>query len=607
MRRSLFGRSFLPLVSAFVSFGLALAAAHAAPSGGPYGPQLRNYEIPKDAKNVYYVAPDGSADASGRTLNEPTTIEAALSRVVTGDAIILRGGTYRTGSLVLNQGITIQPYADEQPVLKGTEVAKDWVAQRNGLWRTSWSKLFPAEPASWWRREREGRRTPRWLFNNDMVFVDGRALRAVGSESQLDENSYYIDYEAKLVFIAIDPTDRLVEITAHDSALIRKIDEVHGKKADRIGYKMRGLTITQYAFRALEIDGIEPESKSDPATFGKDVVGTVIEDCTITHCSRVAGYFRGDGLVIRRCHVSDTSTEGIFILNSGDVLLEKNFITRNNVEHITGYYPSAVKIYNQCYGVVCRDNLVIVDRHSNGIWYDVGNVDGVFVDNWIQGAEDGFFFEISKGALVVGNVFVDCHKGLRSLNAAGVRAYNNTFLNCQAAFERTERSAVGDHFDWHPSTGPGVSERVGHAFVNNLLIADEAFWGGPLLSLEQTEKVKHLRDRHVTQLDGNVYVRRNAAKSPALISWGPYDSPEDSLAVDDLAALRAVDPKLEANGRSFVDYRGAVIRSWELRRPELLKSFPGANVGVALPAEARKLLGNEAGSKPFPGAYAPRD
>ena len=56
-----------------------------------------------------------------------------------------------------------------------------------------------------------------------------------------------------------------------------------------------------------------------------------------------------------------------------------------------------------------------------------------------------------------------------------------------------------------------------------------------------------------------------------------------------------------------MDYRGAVIRSWELRRPELLKSFPGANVGVALPAEARKLLGNEAGSKPFPGAYAPRD
>lgn len=607
MRRFLFGRLFLPLFSALLSFGLALSVAKAAPSGGPYGPQPRHYEVPKDAKTVYYVAPDGRADASGRTLEEPTTLEAAIARVVGGDAIILRGGTYRTGGLVLNQGITLQPYADEKPILKGTEVAKEWVAQRNGLWRISWSKLFPAVPADWWRREREGRKTPRWLFNNDMVFVDGRALRAVGSESELDENSYYIDYEAKLVFIAVDPTDRLVEITAHNSALIRTIVDTHGKKADRIGYKMRGLTLTQYAFRALEIDGIEPESLADPATFGKDVVGTLIEDCTISHCSRVAGYFRGDGLVIRNCLVSDTSTEGIFILNSGDVLLEKNIITRNNVERITGYYPSAVKIYNQCYRVTCRDNLVVLDRHSNGIWYDVGNVDGVVVDNWIQGAEDGFFYEISRSVLVVGNVFVDCHKGIRSLNAAGVRAYQNTFINSQAAFERTERSAVADHFGWHPSTGPDVHERHGHAFVNNLMIADEAFWGGPLLSFEQTAKVKHLRDRHVTQLDGNVYVRRNAAKSPTLLSWGPYDSPEDSLPVDDLAALRTVDSKLEANGRSFVDYRGPAIRSWELRRAELVKSFPGATVGVAVPAEVRKLLGSEAGSKPFPGAYAPRE
>ena len=52
------------------------------------------------------------ADASGTTLDQPTSIESAMDRVVTGDAIILRGGTYRTGGLVLNQGITIQPYLE---------------------------------------------------------------------------------------------------------------------------------------------------------------------------------------------------------------------------------------------------------------------------------------------------------------------------------------------------------------------------------------------------------------------------------------------------------------------------------------------------------------
>ena len=72
--------------------------------------------MPKDAAHVYYVAPDGKTNASGATLGQPTTLDSAIERVVTGDAIILRGGTYRTGGLKLNQGITMQPYADEHPV-----------------------------------------------------------------------------------------------------------------------------------------------------------------------------------------------------------------------------------------------------------------------------------------------------------------------------------------------------------------------------------------------------------------------------------------------------------------------------------------------------------
>src|SRR5512136_2044142 len=110
---------------------------HAQPSGGPYGPILQTYELPTKAAHVYYAAPDGKADAAGTTLAQPTTLEGALSKVVTGDAIILRGGTYRTGGLRLNQGITLQPYADERPVLKGTRVATEWQALRNSVWRTS--------------------------------------------------------------------------------------------------------------------------------------------------------------------------------------------------------------------------------------------------------------------------------------------------------------------------------------------------------------------------------------------------------------------------------------------------------------------------------------
>ena len=96
----------------------------AQPSGGPYGPMQLKYDLPETSGRIYYAAPDGKAENPGQTLEQPTTLAAAIEKVETGDAIVLRGGTYRTGGLLLNQGITIQPYQDEHPVVKGTMVRK---------------------------------------------------------------------------------------------------------------------------------------------------------------------------------------------------------------------------------------------------------------------------------------------------------------------------------------------------------------------------------------------------------------------------------------------------------------------------------------------------
>ena len=311
---------------------------------------------------------------------------------------------------------------------------------RNNVWRTSWKTLFPAKPLGWWRREREGMRTPLHRFNNDMVFVDGELLKSVGWEGELDPKSFYIDYEAGHVYVGADPKDKLVEITAFDSAIVRVSREAHGKASDRKGPVIKGITFTQYAYRAIDVEAKRPAAlvseeptddpigPQEPGTYGREVVGTTLENVTISFCSRVGGYFRGDGLVLRNSLISDTSTEGFYVIGSSDVLLERNVFRRNNVEQLTGYYPAAVKIFNQSRRVTVRDNLVIDNPNSNGVWYDVGNVDGVFVNNWVENAIDGFFFEISKGVVCAGNVFVGCNKGVRILNSSNARVYHNTFV-----------------------------------------------------------------------------------------------------------------------------------------------------------------------------------
>ncbi len=584
---------------------LLSTVAIAQPSGGPYGPVPQRYAVPK-AAHVYFVAPDAKAEASGASIGEPTTIETAIARVVTGDAIVMRGGTYRTGGLQLNQGITIQPYLDEVPVLKGTQVAADWQSLGNNIWRTRWATLFPAQPMGWWQRDREGTKTPLHRFNNDMVFIDGEALQSAGWEGEVSAKAFYVDYDKGYVYIGTNPAGRLVEITAHDIALHRPSREVDGKASDRKGPTLRGLTFTQYAYRAIDIEGRKPATKvseeptDDPVgptpedQHGKEVVGTLLENVTISHCSRVAGYFRGDKLVIRNSLISDTSTEGIYVIGSSDVLLERNLIRRNNVQKLTGYFPAAVKIFNQSNRVTVRDNLIIDQPNSNGVWYDVGNRDGVFINNYVEGAQAGLFFEISKGVTVAGNVFVNNQQGIRVLNSSGARVMHNTFFNSPVLIDRNERSAQGDHFGWHPQTGPDVNERVGHVFEGNLLVADTGV-KGPLLRLEQSAVTcGKVTEAMASRVDGNVYLRAEGGKGgQPLISWAPVAAAACQTTFANLDALRQAVPGVEAKGRALQPYEGAVFSSPELRRFELARVPEGVQP-LPVSADLRKLLGWEA-------------
>jgi hypothetical protein len=604
-------RELRSLAGAIALALIAAAPLAAQPSGGPYGPIPQRYVVPK-AAHIYYVAPDGRTEAAGSSLDAPTTLESAIARVVSGDAVILRGGVYRSGGLILSQGITMQPYADEQPILKGTRIAAEWEALRNGIWRTKWTTLFPAKPLGWWRREREGMITPLHRFNNDMVFVDGRLLRSAGWPGELDAGSFYIDYDTGHVYIGTDPKDRLVEITAFDVALLRTSRPAHGKANDRKGPVVRGLTFTQYAYRAIDIEGARPAATAeeeptddpigpaDPASYGKEVTGAVFEHVTISYCSRVAGYFRGDGLIIRHSLVTDTGTEGIYVIGSSDVLLERNIIRRNNVEQLTGYYPAAVKIFNQSRRVTVRDNLVVEQPYSNGVWYDVGTADAVFVNNWVEGALIGFFFEISRGALVAGNVFAGNETGIRILNSANARIYHNTLVNSPLVVERNERSAAGDHFGWHPRTGPDVDQRDGHAIAGNLMVSTPAF-AGPLMRVVQPPALcARLPRPQAGLLDANVYVRQAVSPQP-LITWSPAAGENCQRPMDTLEALQAEAPGFERNGRALVDYRGPLFRSPELRNFELVELPTGVRPFDGVPADIQKLLGRKEPS--VPGAF----
>ena len=205
------------------------------------------------------------------------------------------------------------------------------------------------------------------------------------------------------------------------------------------------------------------------------------------------------------------------MIGSSDVLLERNIVRRNNIEKFTGYYPAAVKIFNQSYRVTVRDNLIIDNPDSNGLWFDVGDVDSVVVNNWFENTQIGLFFEISEGHDRGGQRVRELRPGRAGAEQrTRARVYHNTFVNAAAVFDRNERSAVGDHFGWHPKTGPDVDQREGHAFVGNLMVADESF-SRPLLRFEQPKGLCGKLTRPMADaVDNNVYVRARTTERATL-------------------------------------------------------------------------------------------
>ncbi len=582
-----------------------------------YGPSNQVYRLPAVTGDIFYVAPDGKADADGKDIHHPTTVESAISKAATGDAIIMRGGIYRTGNLTFNQGIILQPYRDEHPVLKGTLVADNWEKAGDSLWVTHWDFLFPAGPESWWNRAKEEQFTPLHRFNNDGVFIDGHYLQSAGSKNEVDEGCFFVDYDAKQIYIGIDPAGKLVEITAFRKAIFRTTADVHGKRSDKRGPKIYGLEITQYPDTMVHIDGFYPQGISPEEQNGKDVVGTLFENCTFSDCFRIGVFAIGDSLVMRHCLVKNTNTEGVYIVASSDVLLERNIFTYNNIEKWTGFYPGAVKIFNQTHRVTCRENKIINHPFSNGVWYDVGNVDGVFVNNWAENvgtldkpfldyqvwpADNAFFFEISKGAVCAGNVFLNCDQVL-VLNSCDVEVSNNTFINTLACFGRDSRGDQNDHFGWHITTGPGVENREGHVFVNNLVVMDVDLPKPQLDVWQPSFMCQRLQGSQLKTLDYNLYVRRlNAANAPLML-WSPAGNEKCQAAFHSLGELNAIYPGFSQNSHYLENYTGGVFVDTAKGDFHMLKEFAGKYKGIKPSDKVIKAMQMSDQESAFIGAY----
>ena len=147
-----------------------------------------------------------------------------------------------------------------------------------------------------------------------------------------------------------------------------------------------------------------------------------------------------------------------------------------------------------------------------------------------------------------------------------------------------------------------MDEREGHVFVNNVLAADEQF-NRPLLRFDQMRMLcGKLTRPQVTQLDGNVYIRAGDT-SRNLFVWSPVEGSNCVANVKTLADLQKLAPEFETHSQSMNLPLGAVFRSPDLARYELIRALGDSAALGALPADIQQLLAWPDKEPRVPGAY----
>jgi hypothetical protein len=189
------------------------------------------------------------------------------------------------------------------------------------------------------------------------------------------------------------------------------------------------------------------------------------------------------------------------------------------------------------------------------------------------------------------------------LNSSNVRIYRNTFVNSMACIGRNARSAAGDRFGWHPSTGPDVDKREGHVFVDNLLAGDESFTR-PFLFVWQPEALcTQLHTPQVKEADHNVYVRGRANSPYPMILWSPDQGEHCQAGFASSQELHKAYAAFSSDDKSFLNYDGPLFKGKEVGDYRLLDAFPGSRAGASVPPEIRKFLEGDSKAENDVGAY----
>ena len=381
----------------FVQSVFALSLASPEVASAAVDLKDTNYPIPAGA---YFVSPDGGNSNSCKSFNSPCSVEKAIASAPSGATIVFKDGIYRNVDTNINKKLTLQAYPNAEPWLKGSVVVGDWVPEGNKWRKDGWNYSFKPLKSTFVDPKYPMGRYP------DMVYVNGVALKQVGSKAQVVPGKFYVDNAQNKLYIGNNPAGKTVEATA-----MKKAFALTRKGSSTV---IRGLGFAHFAERAILV-------MADKATLENNTfVWNGLSGIWLYGATNVA---------LRGNNASYNGMVGIEAHKADRLLLENNSISFNNIEQFARTWSGAGTKIMQTTGLTLRNNLV-ENNLATGIWLDGSVYKSTVTGNTSRNnASIGIQHELSHLGTVSGNLVANNGAGIMLADSSSIQVRNNVLVN----------------------------------------------------------------------------------------------------------------------------------------------------------------------------------
>lgn len=413
---------------------------------------------PAASARALHVAPQALA---GIPLDSQTrTISQAAAMAQPGDEVILHAGTYRESVVIEKSGtaqmpITFRADRGAQVIISGADLITKW----DKLPTTNGENQFVAEwPHRFltWSKEgtHPGDDEHKLIGRVEQVFINGYALQQVLERSQLARNTFFVDLEARKLYV--QSSNNAPDV----GGPIRSAPRVEAGVRPML-WESRGDYVR---VRGLRFRYAPNQAQAGMASF-KGRFNTV-EDCVFEWSNSIGARFEGQDTSVRRCTFADNGQMGWAATHAHRLRMSDSLTTRNNLKNFgRGWEAGGDKI------VLSRDVLIeksrFIENRGIGIWFDIGNENPTVANCLIADNEDaGIFYEISYGLhardnVIIGNGFAGnsgawgANGGIALSSSPGCVIERNLIVGNKEGFQFREQGRTTPRID-APRNSPEV-------------------------------------------------------------------------------------------------------------------------------------------------------